>query len=94
MLSYDDIIAVAQSRRENIIDVYPQVIIDASKVLLNRVQLDYLSHHGQLTSRSLSLIHRDNLCLCHLGPNYIRPNQSYLYPYERDRNKSNNSMRI
>ena len=29
------------------IDVYPQVIVDASKVLLNSIQLDYLSRNGK-----------------------------------------------
>ena len=29
------------------IDVYPRVIVDVDHVLLNRVQLDYLSYHGQ-----------------------------------------------
>ena len=35
--------------KKKIIDVYPQIIVDASKVSLNQTQLDYLSHNGKLT---------------------------------------------
>jgi hypothetical protein len=31
-----------------IIDVYPQIIVDVPKVSLNRIQLEYLSHTGNL----------------------------------------------
>jgi hypothetical protein len=72
------------------IDVYPQIIVDVPKVKLNQSQLDYLSRTGQLRSlrNSSSIVefcitHFINTILTYLGPNYIRPNQSYLYSYER-----------
>ena len=40
---------LSATRKNNIIDVYPQVIVDVDKVSLNRVQLDYLSRNGKLT---------------------------------------------
>jgi len=36
------------STSDNTLDVYPQIILDVSKVPLNRLQLDYLSHTGNL----------------------------------------------
>ncbi len=36
------------SARKNVIDVYPQVIVDVEKISLNRIQLDYLSRNGEL----------------------------------------------
>ena len=36
------------SATNNTLNVYPQVILDVSKVPLNRLQLDYLSHTGNL----------------------------------------------
>ena len=35
------------SLQHETVHVYPQVIVDASKVLLNPVQFDYLSHNGK-----------------------------------------------
>jgi hypothetical protein len=73
------------------IDVYPQVIVDVAKVLLNWKQLDYLSRTGKL--RILLYSNRDNesgfytllipFFFFNKGPNYIRPNQSYLYSHKR-----------
>lgn len=62
------------------IDVYPRVIIDTDKVLLNRAQLDYLSHHGK---RCFVVVLRFSLFSLSLGPSYIRPNQSYLRSKEQ-----------
>ncbi len=36
------------STTKEIIDVYPQIIVDVPKISLNRIQLDYLSHTGKL----------------------------------------------
>ncbi len=72
------------------IDVYPQIIVDVRKVRLNQSQLDYLSRTGQLHSLRNSssivescIIYSINTVFTYSGPNYIRPNQSYLYSYER-----------
>jgi hypothetical protein len=35
-----------EKKEKQIVDAYPQVIIDAAKVCLNRHQLDFLSHRG------------------------------------------------
>ncbi len=35
------------STTDKTLDVYPQIILDVSKVPLNRLQLDYLSHTGK-----------------------------------------------
>ena len=40
---------LSATRKNNNIDVYPQVIVDVEKVSLNRAQLDYLSRNGKLT---------------------------------------------
>ncbi len=72
------------------IDVYPQIIVDVPKVLLNQSQLDYLSHTGQLHSILNSssiiesrIIYSINNIFTYSGSNYIRPNQICLYSYER-----------
>ena len=36
------------STTKKTIDVYPQIIVDVSKISLNRIQLDYLSRNGKL----------------------------------------------
>jgi hypothetical protein len=36
------------STTKQIIDIYPQIIVDIPKVSLNRIQLDYLSRNGKL----------------------------------------------
>jgi len=36
------------STTKEIIDVYPQIIVDVPRISLNRFQLDYLSHTGKL----------------------------------------------
>jgi hypothetical protein len=66
--------------RKKTIDVYPQIIVDVPKVCLNRVQLDYLSRNGKL--EILLNVYLVYYILFHEGPNYIRPNQSYLHSYE------------
>ncbi len=72
------------------IDVYPQIIVDVPKVTLNQSQLDYLLRTGQLQLRRNSssivkfcITYLINTILTYSGPNYIRPNQSYIYSYER-----------
>ena len=67
------------SKVKTTIDVYPQVIIDTPKVLLNRQQLDYLSHTGKSNVVFDTTDTCINLNFLHSGPNYIRPNQSYLH---------------
>jgi hypothetical protein len=82
------------------IDVYPCVIVDTDKVLLNRAQLDYLSRHGRegvvvvvvvvvvvLVSQSATVI------FFYLGPSYIRPNQSYLHSHEQREKRLTNEHR-
>jgi t-SNARE complex subunit (syntaxin) len=39
---------LSSTRKINITDVYPQIIVDVEKISLNRIQLDYLSHNGKL----------------------------------------------
>ena len=39
---------LSSTRKTNITDVYPQVIVNVEKISLNRIQLDYLSHNGKL----------------------------------------------
>lgn len=67
----------------NVVDVYPQVIVDVPKVCLNRVQLAYLSHNGKyetFPSFLLFTIFLNFFFRCIFkGPSYIRPNQTYLY---------------
>ena len=78
------------SKREAI-GVYPQIIVDVSRVSLNCLQLDYLPRNGMLINFSQSLLHLFSplsyayimFVSFYLEPNYIRPNQSYLYSYER-----------
>ena len=76
------------------IDVYPQVIVDTDKVLLNRGQLDYLSRHGRgpvvvvVVSWSAEV-----LFFFYLGPSYIRPNQSYLHSHEQREKRMTNEHR-
>jgi hypothetical protein len=60
-----------------IIDVYPQIIVDVAKVSLNPIQLDYLSRTGKF--ELLLNTYHCHYIRFHSGPNYIRPNQSYLY---------------
>ncbi|CAF5011624.1 unnamed protein product, partial [Rotaria socialis] len=33
--------------KQQIVDVYPQIIVDVPKISLNRIQLDYLSKSGK-----------------------------------------------
>jgi hypothetical protein len=68
-------------------DVYPQLMVDVSKLSLNHNQLDYLFCNGKFTFtpfqplKSLSNIYSDYF-IPFLGSNDIRPNQSYLHTYE------------
>ena len=41
-----------KTKKKKMIDVYPQVIVDVSKLCLNKRQLDYLSHRGNIISFS------------------------------------------
>jgi hypothetical protein len=75
--------------RSNTIDVYPQIIVDVSKVTLNQNQLDYLSRTGQLhfLQNSSSIVefcitYSVNTILTYSGPNYIRANQSCLHSHQ------------
>ncbi|CAF4714796.1 unnamed protein product, partial [Rotaria socialis] len=60
----------------------PQVIVDARKISLNRLQLDYLSKSGTQIPFFYSIISIANLflsihvlkCFLFHGPNYIRSN--------------------
>jgi len=81
-----------RSSNKTNINVYPQIIVDIPKAKLNQSQLNYLSLTGQLYSLQISssivdlcVTYSANAILTSLGPNYIRPNQSYLYSYERQR---------
>ena len=73
------------------IDVYPRVIIDTGKILLNRAQLDYLSHHGR--GRVVLVYWSAKVLLFYLGPSYIRPNQSYLHSDEQREKRMTNEHR-
>ena len=65
------------------VHVYPQIIIDTtSKVSLNQNQLNYLSYNGKLSLTVYNSFSINNL-LFHSGPNYIRPNQTYLHSKQR-----------
>ena len=68
---------------ENMINVYPRVIVDVPKISLNRAQLDYLSHKGRSAIVFNSFFDKSEAkhkSILYSGPSYIRPNQSYLYP--------------
>ncbi len=71
------------------IDVYTQIIVNVLKVTLNQSQLAYLSHTGQLyfLRNSSSIVefcitYSVHTILVYSGPNYIRPNQSYLHSHQ------------
>jgi hypothetical protein len=65
------------STTKQIIDVYPQIIVDIPKISLNRIQLDYLSHNGKL-----KLLFNSYLCY----------NILFSYRTELYQNKSNLSL--
>lgn len=72
------------SRMNKHVDVYPRIIVDVPHVALNSHQLDYLSRAGEFDHHRANIhVHSCFFSLIHLGPNYIRPNQSYLYSSER-----------
>lgn len=77
------------SRLSKTVDVYPRIIVDVPHVALNSQQLDYLSRAGLFNEfESLSnSIFEFLFVLIQLGPDYIRPNQSYLYSSERLENE-------
>ncbi|CAF1230505.1 unnamed protein product, partial [Rotaria magnacalcarata] len=76
--------------KQQIVDVYPQIIGDVSKISLNRIQLDYLSKSGKSIPFFYSIISIVNLFLfidvlirfLFQVPNYIRSNQSSLHSYK------------
>ncbi|CAF1503747.1 unnamed protein product [Rotaria magnacalcarata] len=39
--------------KQQIVDVYPQIIVDVPKIPLNRIQLDYLSKSGRVSSMNM-----------------------------------------
>ncbi|CAF4735577.1 unnamed protein product, partial [Rotaria magnacalcarata] len=73
--------------KQQIVDVYPQIIVDVPKISLNRIQLDYLSKSGKSIPFFYTIISTVNLFLyidvlirfLFQGPNYIRSNQSSLH---------------
>ncbi|CAF4383889.1 unnamed protein product, partial [Rotaria magnacalcarata] len=76
--------------KQQIVDVYPQIIFDVPKIPLNRIQLDYLSKSGKSIPFFYSIISIVNLLLyidvlirfLFQGPNYIRSNQCSLHSYK------------
>lgn len=58
--------------QHNVVHVYPQVIVDASKVLLNPIQLDYLSRNGkQLPSLRNSYLNHSFWIVTSFSYNYL-----------------------
>jgi len=68
-------------KQRDTIDVYPQIMIDIPKISLTPSQLNYLSNNGQSDALYYLSSYAFAVSLS-TGPNYIRPNQSYLYSYQ------------
>ena len=79
LLSITRAAATTTTTTINAIDVYPRVIIDTGKVLLNRTQLDYLSHNGESDeSSSSSTVDRVRMCSFLLSRTKLHSTESEL----------------